>query len=114
LEENMQDLERRTGVIEGYKQGNLKVLSGLKELSILLPNDTWIMDFNYRNDTFEIYGISNSATSLPQLIDNSPVFKGSEFVAPVARDNAGKEVFRIRTRLESLPGVPAIPIPANK
>lgn len=114
LEENMQDLERRTGVIEGYKLGNLKVLSGLKELSILLPSDTWIMDFNYRNDTFEIYGISNSATSLPQLIDNSPVFKGSEFVAPVARDAAGKEVFRIRTRLESQPGAPAIPISANK
>ena len=107
IEEKMRDLERRSTVINQFKKGNAQLLAALRELSVILPSDSWIMDFSCRNNTFEIYGISNSATSLPQLIDNSPLFMGSEFVAPVARDSNGKEVFRIRMRLEGVEPAPS-------
>jgi Tfp pilus assembly protein PilN len=110
VEEQMQNLERRTAAINKFRKGNYQLLAALNELSIILPSDSWIMDLSCRNNIFEIYGTSSSATSLPQLIDNSPLFKGSEFVAPVARDSNGREVFRIRMRLE---GVDATPSKSN-
>jgi Tfp pilus assembly protein PilN len=102
VEEKMQDLERRAAAIQNFRKGNYQMLAALNELSVILPSDSWIMDLSCRNNIFEIYGTSSSATSLPQLIDNSPLFKGSEFVAPVARDSNGREVFRIRMRLEGV------------
>lgn len=113
VEEKMRDLERRTAAIKNFKKENSQLLAALNELSVILPSDSWIMDLSCRNNTFEIYGISSSATSLPQLIDNSPLFKGSEFVAPVARDSNGKEVFRIRMRLEGVESTPAKSIAAG-
>jgi Tfp pilus assembly protein PilN len=100
VEERKKDFERRIALLANARRTNERILEALKELSSILPKEAWVMDLTLRNNAIEIYGISDSAATLPQLIDNSPRFRGAEFVAPIARDSNGKEVYRIRLQLE--------------
>ncbi len=101
FEKQITDLQRRTDLLVGFHRSNSKLLVALNELSTILPKTTYLIDLTYRNQTFEIYGLSDSATALPQIIDNSPQFRGAEFIAPITRDGTGKEVFRIRMQLKT-------------
>ncbi|HVN80063.1 MAG TPA: PilN domain-containing protein [Terriglobia bacterium] len=101
VEKQITDLQRRTDLLIGFQRSNTKLLVALNELSTILPKTTYLMDLTYRNQTFEIYGLSDSATALPQIIDNSPQFRGAEFIAPITRDGTGKEIFRIRMQLKT-------------
>jgi len=100
IEEQKKDCERRVALMIKARKTNERVLEAINELSTILPKEAWVMDFTLRNGAIEIYGISDSAASLPQIIVNSPRFRGAEFVAPIARDSNGKEVYRIRMQLE--------------
>jgi len=101
VEKQITDLQRRTDTLVGFQRSNTKLLVALNELSTILPKTTYLMDLTYRNQAFEIYGLSDSATALPQIIDNSPQFRGAEFIAPITRDGTGKEIFRIRMQLKT-------------
>ena len=72
VEKQISDLQRRTDLLVGFQRSNSRLLVALNELSMILPKTTFLMDFTYRNQTIEIYGLSDSATALPQIIDNSP------------------------------------------
>jgi len=101
VERQISDLQRRIDLLVGFQNSNSTLLVALNELSKIIPKTTYIMDLTYRNQTIEIYGLSESATALPQIIDNSPQFRGAEFIAPITRDGSGKEVFRIRMQLKA-------------
>ncbi len=101
VEKQISDLQSRTDLMVGFQKSNSRLVVALNELSTILPKTTYLMDFTYRNQTIEIYGLSDSATALPQIVDNSPHFKGAEFIAPITRDGTGKEIFRIRMQLDA-------------
>jgi Tfp pilus assembly protein PilN len=101
VEKQISDLQSRTDLMVGFQKSNSRLVVALNELSTILPKTTYLMDFTYRNQTIEIFGLSDSATALPQIVDNSPHFKGAEFIAPITRDGTGKEIFRIRMQLEA-------------
>jgi hypothetical protein len=54
-----------------------------------------------KNQVVEIYGASEAAAALPQILDNSLYFKEAEFVGSITKDGSGKEVYRIRMKMES-------------
>src|SRR5262249_44782055 len=82
------------------RNSNQRVLDAFNELSKILPKNTWVFDFNMRNQAMEVYGASEAAAALPQILDNSPYFKEAEFIAPILKDGQGNEVYRIRMKLE--------------
>jgi len=108
VEDEISDLQRRTRLLLELKGSNRQALDALNELSKILPKNTWVFDFNMRNQAMEVYGASESAAALPQILDNSPYFRETEFIAPILRDGQGNEVYRIRMKLEQ-PGSPALP-----
>jgi len=105
-EGEISDFQRRTNLLTEFKKCNRRVLDALNELSKILPKNTWVFDFNLRNETMEIYGASGAAAVLPQILDNSTYFKETEFIAPILRDGQGNEVYRLRTKMEQA-GSPA-------
>jgi Tfp pilus assembly protein PilN len=100
VENESADLQRRTQLLVEYKRSNRRILEALNELSKILPKNAWVSDFNIRNQGVELYGASEAAAALPQILDNSPYFKETEFIAPILKDGQGNEVYRIRMNLE--------------
>lgn len=67
--------------VSGSGEGTL--LDLLKELTTVIPEDAWLTNFVYKNDTIEISGYAISASSLIPMLEASSFFTGVEFAAPV-------------------------------
>ena len=103
VEDQLAELMKRANLLTDLKGRNAEVLSALMELSQVLPNDTFVSDLIFKEGVFEINGLSGQAAALPQVIDNSPLFKDVEFVAAITRSAIApdKEGYRLRMKLES-------------
>jgi general secretion pathway protein L len=95
----MEELKREAGEIQGGLEqlraagsGGWPVLSLLKELTKIIPEDTWVTNLVYKNDTVEITGYSSSASALIPIIERSPFFTGVEFTAPVTTVNRSSAI----------------------
>lgn len=73
----------------------------LKELTELLPNDTWLTVFEYSNGIAVIEGFSEMSSSLVLKMEKSALLKDVEFAGPVTKSGNGREHFRIKF---SVPG----------
>ncbi|MBM3801031.1 MAG: PilN domain-containing protein [Acidimicrobiia bacterium] len=102
VEEELNRLAQRADLLLDFKAKNAQVLTALVELSELLPQDTFVADLVLKEDTLEISGLSGQAAALPQIIENSPLFRRSEFVSAITRSTVAqdKEAYRVRMRLE--------------
>lgn len=76
-------------------------LDVLKELTTLLPRDTWLTGLDYRGDTVSIEGYSSRASSLIMKMGKSRFMTDFEFAGPVARASGGKERFRMNFKLKT-------------
>ncbi|MGH9426013.1 MAG: PilN domain-containing protein, partial [Terriglobia bacterium] len=108
VENALAQLMQRTNVLAEFKGKNAQVLAALVELSEILPTDTFVADLILKEGVFEINGLSGQAASLPQIIDNSSLFRDVEFVAAITRSAVApdKEGYRIRMKLETPTKVP--------
>ena len=104
IEDQISGLQGRSNLLNELKSSHRQSLDALNELSVVLPASTAVLDLTLKNQTIEIFGSSEGAAALPQLLDNSPVFKEAEFVAPITRDSLGREIYRIRMKLEQAGG----------
>ena len=91
-------------------------LAVLKELTDVIPSDTYLTMLKYHDNEIEIVGRSVSAVTLLSLLEASPVFKDVEFSATVKRkevvggrgpipfigEGVYLENFSIKAKLESL------------
>lgn len=89
----------RAAVLESARGQTWQKLGLVKELSKILPDGTWLQQVQLEEETAEIYGYSDRAADLVQILENSSYFSHVEFAAPIIRDAQNKEVFRIRMRV---------------
>lgn len=80
-------------------------LDALAELSVIIPSDAWLTNFNYK-ETYDkenkttkrelvISGFANSSSVLISLLEDSPFFEKVEFAGPITKKNE-KEGFKIK------------------
>ena len=95
--------EARTTALDAIK-GSYPVtpLDILKELTELLPNDTWLTGFEYSNEAAVIEGFSERSSSLILKMEKSVHLKDVELTGPVTKRSNGKEHFRLKF---TVPGV---------
>ncbi len=112
-------LNKRLASLKTLREGGLNALDILKELTVLLPDDTFLTNLRLSGRKIEIAGYSASASSLIPVLENSPLLSKVEFSAPVTRrgrflspflgitqgagaseNEKGLEQFRIRAVLE--------------
>jgi general secretion pathway protein L len=70
----------------------------LKELTEILPDSTWLKEFNYSKEWIRIQGVSNSATAVVEALEKSPFFSEASFDSPVTNSN-NKEMFTIVAKI---------------
>jgi general secretion pathway protein L len=94
----LEKLEKETEVAEGrlpqinnFNKRKGLFLSILKELTDIIPTNTYLTTLKYHDNEIEIAGRSASAVSLLPLLEASPLFKDVEFSATVKRREAVKE-----------------------
>lgn len=68
----------------------------LKELSRILPKDTYVTRFSIKKNTIEIQGFSKSASRLIETIENSKLFSNAAFKGSVVNKKDG-EKFTIKS-----------------
>jgi Tfp pilus assembly protein PilN len=57
----------------------------LRELTQVIPETAWVVSLNYANKKITIQGEAESATSVIEAIENSPMFREVRFSSPVTR-----------------------------
>ncbi len=76
-----------------------RVIDGLKELTRVLPDDTWLNRLQVNRDWIGMQGESADGSKVLSLIENSPLFEQTRFVAPVVRvPGRGTDRFNVRAR----------------
>jgi hypothetical protein len=102
VERVVRDLERKrklVGTITGVENGALRPLPVLRDLTDLLPADTWLTTVSFDQKGVELTGQAAAASALIPLLENSPRLERVEFSSPVTRGRE-KEQFRIRAAWE--------------
>jgi Tfp pilus assembly protein PilN len=99
----LRDLERKRkllATVAGVEAGGIRSLPVLRELTEILPNDTWLTTLSLDTKGVELTGQAAAASALIPLLENSPRLERVEFSSPVTRSRENKEQFRIRAAWE--------------
>ncbi len=106
LKEQAESIELFSSTIEKLRQDDVSKLKILEELTRVIPDDSWLTEFEYKTDggRITISGFSVSASKLIPYIEESPMFEEAKFTSPITTDRrqGNMERFRIETRISSL------------
>jgi Tfp pilus assembly protein PilN len=101
LEADRQKLLARAGQLNGFRQRTRQDLEALMEATRLIPAPAWAGRLDLTRTTIAIAGEAGQATELLQKFDQSPLFRNSEFVAPLSRSrDSAFDNFQLRAQRE--------------
>ncbi|MCU7846060.1 MAG: PilN domain-containing protein [Candidatus Thiodiazotropha sp. (ex Monitilora ramsayi)] len=90
--------------LEEKKRDTFQILQILNELTMVVPDDTWVSNFEVRDKEVHLHGQSVASASLISLIDASQLFNNVSFRSPVTQNRKNNtERFHISAELD-LPG----------
>ena len=89
------ELENRLHTLNDLCQGSVPVLDILKELSVRIPQDAWLKQFDFSEKGIHIRGEADSASNLIPLLEASPMFGDVAFLSAITKGRNGRENFRI-------------------
>ena len=76
-------------------------LAVLDEICRILPDDTWLFRLRLTGDEVQTFGYSAGASNLIGPIEELPLFRNPQFLAPLMRDQRVEaERFHIAFQLE--------------
>jgi Tfp pilus assembly protein PilN len=94
-------LEKRSQSIENLLRNRDMNLDILRELTTILPSDTYLNTYSNRDGTIQIGGYSNSAYDLMPKLEKSPLLKDVVQKGSIFKDAAtGKDRFSFEMKLE--------------
>jgi Tfp pilus assembly protein PilN len=102
VERVVRDLERKRKLlttITGLESSAVRPLPVMRDLTDLMPTDTWLTTLSLDPKGVELTGQAAAASALIPLLENSPRLERVEFASPVTRGRE-KEQFRIRASWE--------------
>ena len=105
IERVQRELERKRKLlttINGIEANAIRPLPVLRDLTVLLPSDTWLTNVSLGAKGVELTGQAASASALVPLLANSPRLERVELSSPVQHVR-GKEQFSIRAVWKSKP-----------
>lgn len=111
VDQTLQELERKRRLlttIRSLETTSVRPLPVLRELTELLPGDTWLTTLSLDPKGIELTGQAAAASGLIPTLENSPRLERVEFASPVTRGR-DKEMFRIRASWEGLVVAAATP-----
>lgn len=74
----------------------------LKELTTIIPDNTWLFNLHLSKQTLDISGMSRSASDLIPLLEKSGWLQKTEFASPIVTDANKLEHFKIKAEIKGL------------
>lgn len=106
LKSQAESIELFSSTIEELRIGDISKLKILEELTRIIPQDSWLTEFEYKADgsRVTISGFSVSASKLIPYIESSPMFEEAKFTSPITTDRGqgNMERFRIETKISRM------------
>ena len=101
LRNQAEELDKRIKSVEqllGQRDKNLEIL---RELTTILPSDTFLNSYNYRDETIRIGGSSGSSSDLISNLEDSPLLKDVTTSGPIYKEpRTGNDRFTFSAHLE--------------
>jgi general secretion pathway protein L len=101
------EIEQLTGVrgaLDRERSKSPAVTAVLDELTRRLPDNTWLNQLRINGDKMSIFGFTEAAPRLIEIIEGSSAFAEATFPTPVRPDpKTGKERFHIKFRIAGAP-----------
>ncbi len=105
--EAIDHLKKQAAFLKAIKDNEL-LLEILAELTRVIPDDSWVSNFNYKGLELKdsrkpggeliINGFAESSSSLISLLEDSPIFEKVEFVGPIKKTK-DKEQFKLSAKI---------------
>jgi hypothetical protein len=87
----------RTVLLDSLRRHSKQDMDVLAEFTRLLAPPAWLNALDLTREQVIVTGQTDQAAPLLKLIDESPLFEGSEFIMPPTRSPSG-ETFRVRSK----------------
>jgi Tfp pilus assembly protein PilN len=116
MQEEIDKTEKYNAAIKQIREQDVSKLKILEELTRIIPDDSWLTDFEYSTEDKKITltGYSTSASQLIQLLEESPLFMNVKFTSPITKGTNVKENFKIEMTLEQFKPAAAKAQPPKK
>lgn len=103
LKKDIEALNEEVSIIRNFKENRPVALNILKELTNILPDNTWLTRVRITQSTVEIEGYAGSATGLLSKLETSKYFRKAEFASPTFRDTRqNADRFIIKMEIEGI------------
>ena len=100
LQSDIENLRKDLSFFADRKRRQPMVLAILLELTKIMPDHTWLSEFQFHDDEVRLSGYSSAASELIGLVDGSELFLEPRFRSPVMQDpSTGKERFNMTFRV---------------
>lgn len=101
LKKEMEGLNRERDMISDFKNARQMTIGFLKELTQIIPKDSWLTRLRISENQINIEGYAPSATLLVPKLEASGYFKKVEFASPTYRDpKLNQDRFQIKMEQE--------------
>jgi general secretion pathway protein L len=101
IKREVEAIETDIASIYRFKEQRPVYLEILREMTAIMPKNTWLSRARITDDSMDIEGYSATATEILPLLEASPYFKKVEFASPTFRDaRLNSDRFTIRMELE--------------
>ena len=96
LKEQFDHLLERSRFVLKQKHALTRVTELIDEVTRVLPDDTWLLQFDLKEDKLELTGYSTKALALLEILEKSRMLRSVRFTSPVTPDTRlGVDRFRL-------------------
>ena len=101
LQKDIDTLRKAESFLTDRKRERLTGSRLLRDTTHILPDDTWLSEWQLSGGEVQLAGYTQSASSLVELLERSKVFKNTTFQSPTVQDgqHGGRERFHISTHI---------------
>lgn len=89
LEKRLEALLADSDWLDARKRDAVPTLALLREVTRLLPDDTWVTQLDLRGAELQLQGESRDAAALIPVLEASPLLEGARFRSPVTQGRDG-------------------------
>lgn len=102
MQTQISQLEKKLDILKKIKRESPSQLEILRELTAVIPENTWLNRFVCRRGKVEIEGQAPSASDLIAILERSPLFRDARFPAPITKTSDGLERFKMEATIEGI------------
>ncbi|GJL80537.1 MAG: hypothetical protein DHS20C01_01710 [marine bacterium B5-7] len=115
LSSNLNTAVKAAKFLVARKNTEPKVIDLLKQITLLIDDDTWLYRLDYESGIVRIHGESSQASRLVPHLDQAQTIKDVRFISPVVRNpRSGGERFSLEFTMEGDPDVSALAIRTDR